>query len=117
MGADATTSQPALPYGWEIITDADGTNQYYHNIETGATQWDCPSDAAALVDAPAPAIKKVSLKKLQSRKLTLPTLESDSSAYELPSGWEIVVTADGSDHYYHNVNSGATQWEHPVETD
>ena len=31
----------------------------------------------------------------------------------LPPAWEVILTEDGSDHYYHNVDTGATQWERP----
>ncbi len=31
----------------------------------------------------------------------------------LPPAWEVVLAEDGSDHYYHNFETGVTQWERP----
>ena len=37
----AVTGKPKLPAGWTAEADADGKT-YYHNTETGVTQWEEP---------------------------------------------------------------------------
>merc|ERR1712195_171124 len=52
-----------LPYGWEEIFTEDGLDVYYHNVETGVTQWLEPVPWKIVTKPGPPPRRKPSPKK------------------------------------------------------
>ncbi|KAF4732447.1 hypothetical protein FOZ63_008603, partial [Perkinsus olseni] len=71
-GANARAGQQQLPEGWEELTAEDGT-PYYHQLTTGHTQWEPPTE------------------------------QSGRAAVDLPEGWEEFKADDGTPYYYNST--------------
>ncbi|KAF4740472.1 E3 ubiquitin- protein ligase, partial [Perkinsus olseni] len=71
-GANAKAVQQELPEGWEELTAEDGT-PYYHQLATGRTQWEPPTEQSA------------------------------RAAGGLPEGWEEFKADDGTPYYYNST--------------
>merc|ERR1719498_182081 len=79
---------PALPPGWEQVSDPSTGKPYYCNRTTGESSWTVPAGAPA--PAPAPA-----------------------APAGLPAGWESTTDPATGKTYYFNRATGETKWEMP----
>ena len=84
---------PPLALGWEMIAPENGSQVYYYNRHTGATQVERP---VAPVAGQPPS---------RGPSPTLPPLAL---------GWEMIAPENGSQVYYYNRHTGATQVERPA---
>jgi hypothetical protein len=87
QAAAVQAPQSSLPPSWTAEMDPGSGHVYYHNAETGETQWEVPQwGAPPPVSAHAP-----------------PTPQQ--------SAWQSVVDPSSGQTYYHNVQTGETSWE------
>jgi pre-mRNA-processing factor 40 len=82
---------------WEVHYDYDGM-PYYHNLETGETSWDRPAEGILQGASKAPSSADTVL------------------ATDLAGGWVRYEPPDAKP-YYHNPETGVTQWEAPPGVD
>ncbi|CAN0436823.1 unnamed protein product, partial [Discosporangium mesarthrocarpum] len=92
---EAADQTVKLPHGWETATDEAG-NLYYFNSETGQSQW----------EQPGPAEHQGA---------------GDEEGFSVPPGWEAIVPdvadiSSGGSVDYHEISTGRTQWERPMNT-
>jgi len=80
---------PALPPGWETVTDPSTGKPYYCNRATGESSWTFPTAPVPVAPAAAPA------------------------AAPLPVGWESMPDPATGKTYYFNRATGQSSWEPP----
>lgn len=117
---------------WRALLDDDSGRKYYHNLQTGDTQWDPPGTFSVqagppkeppLVEASKPATIETSsgyvtkTVPVQQVKPSAPPAEDmyrkkAPSEPALPSGWK-AYTDDSGRKYYHNSLSQQTTWTLP----
>ena len=127
-GGDAARDEAkraeSLLHAWEEVEDPGGGGDvYYHNRETGATQWEMP-----------PGLSEVLLgqeRDFMRRMYELRGAEgSEVTVSAMMCGWQTVIVsptaaatgcagADGGGAeamvFFHRVSTGRNQWEQPAE--
>ncbi|CAN0346221.1 unnamed protein product, partial [Discosporangium mesarthrocarpum] len=102
---EAADQTVELPHGWETAIDEAG-NLYYFNSETGQSQWEPPGPAEY---------------HLEQQKRSPFRGAGDEEGVSVPPGWEAIVSdvndiSGGGSVYYHEISTGRTQWERPMNT-
>uniref|UniRef100_A0A7S0DRQ5 Uncharacterized protein n=1 Tax=Amorphochlora amoebiformis TaxID=1561963 RepID=A0A7S0DRQ5_9EUKA len=83
----------SLPVGWEALKEPSSGKIYYHNLATGATQWEAPSAPAKEAEGP-----------------------STSDAFPEHKGeWQTEVDKSSGRMYYFHTKTMETTWERPVD--
>lgn len=83
---------PALPAGWEAVTDASSGKTYYCNRATGESSWTPPAAPAAVAPPPPPP----------------------NMGMQLPPGWETASDPASGKTYYFNRATNQTSWDPPM---
>lgn len=100
------------PEGWRVKCNPDGKFYYVHN-ETGATQWEMPTDSSAPAEAPGmPATGSTA----STGSTSAGSSGEVQQGAEQPDcgGWQQGFSLEGLPYFYH-VGRSVTQWEAPAE--
>ena len=111
-----------LQHGWQAITSRSSGETFFWHEGRDETRWEPPlktDDAAEYAAAAA-----VAAEADQATEEVVQTEEASSAAspkasgcvedeHELPPGWSAEVSRKTGEVFYHNSNTGETQWEVP----